>query len=72
MTSPAEWGRKQEEEATIDRFRKLSYHQTLATVNDILELLDEGSFSKDQIKRVERVYDLFWKIKNGNSTVRLD
>jgi|TARA_R110000751_G_scaffold30733_2_gene78432 hypothetical protein len=72
MTSPYEYGMKKEEEQIIDRFRKLSYHQTLAIVNDVLELLDEGSFSKDQLDRVERVDKLFWKIKNGNSTVRVD
>tara|TARA_R110000824_G_scaffold11334_2_gene49486 strand:+ start:328 stop:522 length:195 start_codon:yes stop_codon:yes gene_type:complete len=63
---------KKEEEQRIERFRKLSHYQTLGTISDVLELLDKGSFGKDQIKRVERVYDLFWKIKNGNSTVRLE
>ena len=66
MTGPYEWGIAEEKKQTIKRFQSLTNNQITTTVDSILDLLDSGSFSKNKMNRVAEVYNLFWRIKNGN------
>lgn len=66
MTGPYEWGTAEEKKQTIKRFQALTNNQITTTVDSILDLLDTGSFSKNKMNRVAEVYNLFWRIKNGN------